>query len=226
MLALLQWGLVGWLALHAQHNGWLYYQGGDETFLYSSATVIGHGHLPEASVGYVWPLVMAPLTWIAGPNFIAALPGMVLFQVVVLLPLGLLAIYGAGARIGGRLVGYLAAAVWVLAPHLTTGLFVARYHEKWFDLTLPQALGLTGMGDFPSMIALAGAAYFVLRLLDEGSDLDAALAAVVTGVAIGLKPSNAIFVVGVGLGLLVARRWRGSLVYAACLAPALLTLAL
>jgi hypothetical protein len=226
ILAVLQWALVALLAMRAEHNGWLYYQGGDETFLYSSSVVIGHGHLPEASVGYVWPIAMAPLTWIAGANFIAALPGMVLVQVLVLLPLGLLAVYGCGARVGGRLIGYLSAAVWVLAPQLTTHLFIPSYHEKWFDLTLPQALGLTGMGDFPSMIALVCAAYFVLRLLDEGSDVDAALAAVVTGLAIGLKPSNAIFLGGVGLGLLVARRWRGSLVYAICLAPALLTLAL
>jgi len=226
LLALLQWALVLGLALRVERNGWLFYQGGDQTFLYSSAVVVGHGHLPEASVGYLWPIVLAPITWVAGPNFIAGLPGILLLQVLVLLPLGLLAIYGAASRIGGRLVGYLAAVVWVLAPHLTTSLFVARYHEKWFDLTLPQTLGLTGMGDFPSMVLLTVAAYFVLRLLDEGSDVDAVLAGVVTGLAIGLKPANALFLGGVILALPLARRWRGGLVYGLALAPAFLTLAL
>ena len=39
-LALLQWALVALLASRAEHNGWLYYQGGDETFLYSSSVVV------------------------------------------------------------------------------------------------------------------------------------------------------------------------------------------
>jgi len=226
LLALLQWLLVLRLALTAEHNGWLYYQGGDETFLYSSGWVVGHGHLPDAAVGFLWPLVTAPVSLLAGPNFISGLPLLILLQVLVLLPLGLLAIYGCGVRIGGRAVGYLAAAIWVLAPHLTTALFTSSYHEKWVSISLPQALGLTGMGDFPSMVLLAGAAYFVLRTIDGGRDVDAVLAAVITGLAIGLKPANAIVLGGVGLGLLVARRFRAGLVFVVALLPALITLAL
>jgi hypothetical protein len=224
LMALLQWLLVLRLALTAEHNGWLYYQGGDETFLYSSGWIVGHGHLPDTAVGFLWPLVTAPIALASGPNFLSGLPVLILLQVLVLLPLGLLAIYGCGVRIGGRVVGYLAGAIWVLAPHVTTALFTSSYHEKWVSLTLPQALGLTGMGDFPSMVLLTCAAYFVLRMIDGGRDADAVLAAVLTGLAVGLKPANAIVLAGIGPGLLVARRFRGGLVFGAAILPALLTL--
>jgi hypothetical protein len=226
ILALLQWGLVLRLALTAKHNGWLYYQGGDETFLYSSSWVVGHGHIPDSAVGFLWPMVEAPISALAGPNFLSGLPVLILLQTLVLLPLGLLAIYGCGSRIGGRVVGYLAATIWVLAPHLTTALFTQPYHGKWTNLTLPQALGLSGMGDFPSMVLLACAAYFFLRLLDGGRDVDALVSAVLVGLAVGLKPANALVLAGVAPALLVAQRWRGSLLFAAGLAPALLTLLL
>jgi hypothetical protein len=224
-LAVLQWALVLRLALTAEHNGWLYYQGGDETFLYSSAWVVGHGHLPDAAVGFLWPILTSPVAALAGPNFLSGLPILIILQTVVLLPLGLLAIYGCGSRIGGRVIGSLAAAIWVLAPHLTTNLFVSAYHEKWVSLTLPQALGLSGMGDFPSMVLLACAAYFVLRLLDTGATVDAAIAALLAGLAIGLKPANVLILAGVFPALVVARRWRGAAVFGAFLVPAVVTLA-
>jgi hypothetical protein len=226
ILALLQWLLVIRLALTAQHNGWLFYQGGDETFLYSSSWIVAHGHLPDAAVGWLWPMVLAPISALSGPNFVSGLPLVILFQVVILLPLGLVAIYGCGSRIGGRVVGYLAAAIWVLAPHLTTGLFTSDYHEKWVSLTLPQALGLSGMGDFPSMVLLACAAWFVLRTIDGGRGVDAVIAAVLVGLAIGLKPANALVLGGIAPGLLIARRWRGTLLFGAALVPAVLTLVL
>jgi hypothetical protein len=170
-------------------------------------------------------MVTAPIALVAGPNFLSGLPVLILLQVLVLLPLGLLAIYGCGVRIGGRAVGYLAAAIWVLAPHLTTALFTSSYHEKWVSLTLPQALGLTGMGDFPSMVLLACAAYFVLRLLDTGAAVDAAIAALLSGLAIGLKPANVLILAGIFPALVVARRWRGAAVFGAFLVPAVVTLA-
>ncbi|MDX6514407.1 MAG: hypothetical protein QOH73_73 [Gaiellaceae bacterium] len=224
VLGLVQALVVVATVVRAKHDSWLFSAGGDGPSLYAAAARVGNGHLPRGTSGWVEPLLAAPLTWIAGPSYRSGLPFLVLVNLLVLLPVGLLAIYGAGARIGGRVVGYLAATVWVLAPVLSTFLFVASYHQRWTDLVVPEAIGLAGGTAFPSMVALTCASYFFLRLLDEGHDLDAALAAVLTGLAIGLRPSTAVVLVGVALGLLVARRWRGALVFAGALVPALLTL--
>src|SRR5581483_5623384 len=109
MLAVVQWlALVG-LVLSIRHNGWLFYQGGDETFYYSGAWGIAGGHLPPGSVGYGWTLLLAPIALFAGASYLAALPALVLLQVVVLLPLGLFFMYGIGERIAGRWLGYVTA---------------------------------------------------------------------------------------------------------------------
>ena len=225
-LVLAQWIAVAVLALIVQHNGWLYYQGGDQTWFYTSAWEVGNGRIPETLVGYLWPFVLVPLTWIAGPSFLSGLPGIMLLQVVVLLPIGLLCAYAAAARIGGRLFGYVAGVGWIAAPFLVIPLFVGRYHERWTEQTLPQALGLTGLGDFPSMILLMVAAVFVLRALDGAARGDVIAAGVTTGLAIGLKPANGLFVFAPLAALALARRWRDGAVFAATLAPAVVTLVL
>jgi hypothetical protein len=225
-LVVAQWISVAILALIVEHNGWLYYQGGDQTWFYTSAWEVGNGRVPETLVGYLWPYVLVPLTWLAGPNFLSGLPGIVLLQVVVLLPLGLLCAYAAAARIGGRLLGYLAAVGWIAAPFLVIPLFVGRYHERWTEQTLPQALGLTGLGDFPSMILLMVAAVFVLRVLDGGGRADVLAAGVVTGFAIGVKPANGLFVFAPLVALSLVRRWRAGVEFCVALAPALVTLLL
>src|SRR5438105_2516509 len=84
----------------------------------------------------------------------------------------------------------LAALLWIAIPFLAIPLFVQRYHEKYVDLTLPQALGFSGLADFPSTVCLLLAAYLVLRALDGRAWRDAVLAGLVAGFALGLKPSN------------------------------------
>jgi len=103
-----QWVALAIFAAVVRHNGWLFYQGGDETFLYSSGWIVGHGHLPDTAVGFLWPIVTAPIALLAGPNFLSGLPVLILLQVLVLLPLGLLAIYGCGVRIASLRVQLLA----------------------------------------------------------------------------------------------------------------------
>ena len=93
------------------------------------------------------------------------MPAIVLFQLLVLAPLALLCIFGIASHIGGRLLGYWAALLWVAAPFAVIPLFVDRYHEKWIEQFLPQALGLTAMPDFPSMALVLLAALLVLRSL-------------------------------------------------------------
>ena len=225
-LVVLQWLFLVAFVLTVRHNGWLFYQGGDETFYYTSAWTIAQGHVPDAAIGWGWSYLLAPVALIFGTNFLTALPVILLIEVLILLPLGLLAVYGIAARLGGRLLGYVAATLWIVLPYAVIPLWDHRYHEKYVEQFLPQALGLTGVGDFASMIALLCAAYFVVRALDERTLPDAALAGVIAGFAIGIKPSNALFLAGVALAFAAAARWREALVFGAGMAPALIALVL
>lgn len=221
-----QWVAVAIFALVTRHDGWLYYQGGDETFYYTTAWAMSEGHLPRSFIGYGWSYLIAPVAWIADANILVALPAIVLVQVVFLLPLALVCVYGIAASIGGRLLGYAGAALWVAIPYLAIPLFVDRYHEKFTELFLPQALGLSALGDFPSMVALLVATYLLFRSFDAPNPRAAAAAGIAAGFAIGIKPANALFLPAVAVGLALARRPREALGFAAGIAPALLTLLL
>ena len=207
-----------------EHNRWLTYQGGDQIWLVSTAWQLGHGILPYALVGYGWPVLLAPLTWITGASSIDLLPLTTVLQVAVLGPIATLAVYDIGARIAGRAAGLWCAAAWVLAPHLATVFFIDRYHERWTDQVLVQALGLTQLADFPSTVLVLVAAALVLRSLDAGAIREAALAGAVTGFALGVKPANALFLLGPAAAYLLARRWHAAAMFAVSLAPAALTL--
>ena len=213
------------LALAATHNGWVYFQGGDQIVNTTTAWLIGGLEIPPTEVGYVWPLLLAPITWITGPTFVQALPAIVVLNVLVLGPIALYCVYSIAAHIGGRLLGYWAAALWVVAPFAAIPLFVDRYHEKWIDQFLPQALGLTGMPDFPSLVLVLAAALFVVRSVSPGRLHDAVLAGLLAGAAGGLKPPNYLFVFGAVLAYPLARRWREALAFGIALAPSILVLA-
>jgi hypothetical protein len=225
-LVVAQWVAVAIFGLTVQRNGWLFYQGGDQTWFYTSGWILSGGEVPETLVGYVWALVQMPVAAVAGPNLLAGLPAIVLLQFLLLLPLGLLLVYGITSRIVGRRVGYAAATLWIALPYLATILFVDRYHERYVEQVLPQTLGLTALADFPSMIALLAAAYFFVRALDSRARADVIACGLAAGLAIGIKPSNGLFVLAPIVGFAVARCWREILAFAAALAPGLLTLAL
>jgi hypothetical protein len=213
------------LALTVRHNGWLYYAGGDQLWHYSGAYLMAHGELPRSLVGYGWSILLLPVAAFAGPNLVSALPALVLFNTVVLLPVALLCIYGIASRVAGRIFGYFAAALWVAFPYLGILFVQPGYHQKYTELTLPQALGLASVPDFPSTVGLIVCAYLALRAV-EGTGWHAAVGAgLAAGYAIAIKPSNALFLFAPGLLILATRR-RQALPFAAGLAPALLTLAL
>ncbi len=224
-LVAVQWIAVLALALKVRHNGWLYYAGGDQLWHYSGAYLMAHGHLPRTLVGYGWSILLLPISAFAGPSLVSALPALVLFNTVVLLPVALLCIYGIAARIAGRLFGYFAAALWVALPYLGILAVQPGYHQKYTELTLPQALGLASVPDFPSTVGLIVAAYLALRATEGASWHAAAGGGLAAGYAIAIKPSNALFLVAPAV-LLLAVRWRQAVPFAAGLAPALLTLAL
>jgi hypothetical protein len=212
------------LALSVAHNGWVWFQGGDQIWMTTTGWLFGQRDLPPTEIAYLWPTAQAPITWVTGPAYVQALPPLVIAQVLVLGPVALLCLYGIAARIGGRLLGYWTALLWVLAPFAATPLFVDRYQERWAEQFLPQALGLTAMADFPSMVLTLAAALFVVRSLTPGRMTDAALAGLLLGAAAALKPPNLLVAAGVVLAYIVARRWREGLVCGAAVIPALVVL--
>jgi hypothetical protein len=225
-LVAIQWLALVVFVLSVPRNGWLFYQGGDQTFFYTDSWVVAHGHIPESKVGYAWSLLLAPLSLFAGPSFLAAVPAIVLLQALVLAPIALLAVYGIAARLGGRAIGYAAAVLWVAAPYASIPLFVDRYHEKFVEQFLPQALGLTGLGDYPSTVALLVSGYFLVRSLDTREPAEALLGGLAAGFAVGVKPANALFLAGPLLAYVAARRWREGVAFGAALVPAAVALAI
>ena len=212
------------LALSVTHNGWVYFQGGDQIWLATQGWLLGQFELAPTELGYLWSYLLAPIMWVTGPTFVQALPPLVLLQVLVLGPIALLCVYGIAVRIGGRLLGYWASFLWVVAPFASIPLFVDRYQERWAEHFLPQALGLTAMADFPSMVLALAAALFVVRSLSPGHLTDAVFAGVLLGAAAALKPPNLLIAFGVGIAYVVARRWREGLACAVAIVPALVVL--
>jgi hypothetical protein len=213
------------LALAVDHNGWVWFQGGDQIWLSTQGWLLGQLDLPPTELGYLWSYALTPIMWITGPTYVQALPPLVVLQVLVLGPIALLCVYDLACRIGGRLLGYWAALLWTVAPFATIPLFVDRYQERFGDQFLPQALGLTAMSDYPSMVLLLAAAVFVARSLESAQWHDAVLAGLLLGAATAIKPPNLLMGVGAALAYLVARRFRNGLAFGAAIVPSLLVLA-
>ena len=224
VLLVVEWLTILAVALSVQRNGWIYYQGGDQLWHYDASWLIGQGRLTHTSVGYAWSIILLPFALIGGPNLVSALPGILLFNVLILMPIAFVAMYGIGERIGGRLFGYWTAALWIVVPLIGINYADVGYHQRYTELLLPQSFGLSVMSDFPSMVALAAAAYFTLRAAQDKAPIDAVIAGLLAGVALGIKPSNAPFLAGAGLALLIARRWRNIFAFGLGLAPGVFAL--
>ena len=225
-LLAVQWLAALGLALSVHHNGWLFYQGGDQTFYWTDAHLLTKWTLPLAAVGYAWSYMLMPIALVAGANVLSGLPAVVLLNTLVLLPVALLCVYGIGTRIAGRVFGYWAALLWVVVPYAAIPMFDHRYHQKYVEITLPQQFGFGVLGDFPSMVFLLLSAFLVVRAVDTRDWRDTALAGIVLSFAIGIKPSNTLFVGAAVLCLLVARRWLQLGTLLAAMVPGVLLLAL
>jgi len=197
-LVAVQWVVVALAARATSHEGWLFgwrvYQGGDDTWYYTTAWTLSQGRLPFAEIGHGWPILLAPLTAVTGPNLLDGLAPIVLLQVVVLVPIGVLCVYGIARGIGGFALGVWAAVVWIGLPVVAVQYFDGRYRDVYVDQLLPQFLGLVPQGDFVSMIALVVAAYFIFRAAEGGDTIDALAAGLAVGVALAVKPANVLFV--------------------------------
>jgi hypothetical protein len=225
VLVAVHWVAVLAFALTVRHNGWAYYQGGDQIWLTATAWQLADAELAATHVGYGWPLVLAPLTAVTGPSYVAAMPAVVALNVLVLAPLVLWAVHGLASRIAGRAFGLFAAVLWVAAPFMVIPLWRADYHERYVEQFLPQALGLTALADYPSLVLLVVGTYLFVRALETRAAFDAAAAGIVVGFAVGTKPSNALFIAAPLAASLVARLWRPAVVYGLALLPAILALA-
>jgi hypothetical protein len=220
MLAILALGLT------VQHNGWLYYQGGDQLWYYVSGWLLAHGQIGYGLVSPGWPAIIAPISLFGGPTLVPSLPAIVLLDVLVLGPVALLCVYGIAQQIGGRIFAYWATFLWIAVPFIGIKFTDYLYHQRYTEVTLPQGFGLTAMADFPSMVGVLVCVFFAVRALKRPDVIDALAAGLAGGAAISIKPSNSVFL----LGLILAFAWRRRLVMAgyfiAGIAPAILTLAL
>jgi len=87
-------------------------------------------------------------------------------------------------------------------------------------------LGLTVLGDYPSMVLFLVAAFFTFRALARRSDFDALAAGLAAGFALAVKPANALFLPAPFLALAFSKRFREAGILTAGLVPAVLGLAL
>lgn len=225
-LTVAHWIALALFTLAVERNGWLFYQGGDQIWLLTTGWLMGLGEIAPSYTGYGWPLVFAPISWVTGPSFVDAMPPVIVLNALVFAPLALWAIHGLAARIAGAAYGLLAAAAWVVVPFAAIPLWRDDYHERYVEQFLPGALGLTGLADYQSMVLLAVGALLFVRALDSNATVDAVAAGLVLGFAVGVKPSNGLFLAGSFLAAVVARNLRVLLVFGLALLPALLTLAL
>lgn len=225
-LLVAQWVAAFLFASSVHHNGWLFYQGGDEIWYWTSGWLAGHGLITKTLVSPGWPFALLPLAVFLGPGFIAGLPAVILLQALVFAPLALYCVYDVTGRIAGRLLGYVAAAIWVFGPYIAIPFFIHRYHPQYVDEFLPHALGLTAMADYASTVALLAAACCMVRAYQTRGAEWAVASGLVTGLALLTKASNLLFLAAPVLLFLVGRRWRALSSFALAIVPAVAALAL
>jgi hypothetical protein len=221
-----QLALGFFFAFATPHNGWIWYSGGDATSYWTEAWAIGHYLLPPAAIGYGLPVYYAWAPLVAGPSLLNGAEVIALLQLIVLVPLALVLFWAIADRLYGRVYAWCAALLWVTWPLLALRGFVGSYHWVFDQLFLaPHWFGLTNMADLPSMVAVLASLWLTLRAVDERSQTDALLAGLLGGVALGLKPANAFFVLPVAVLFVGSRRWRLAGLWTAAVVPALITLA-
>jgi hypothetical protein len=205
LLVAAQWGAAAWVASAAAHTGRLYGDPQETAALHGAARAVLHGHLPHDGGGFLWPVLTAPFA-AAGSAPSAGLAALVLVQVVVLLPAALLAVVGTASELAGRAFGAFAGAVWILLPLAGYHYFDFRMKPPTLDLFLPQALGLADSTAFPATVAVAVAAYLLVRALRSGSPRDAAWAGLAASVAAALSVAAVVFVAAALAALALRRR--------------------
>jgi len=206
------------------HNGWLFQDGDDGPWYWTTAWAMTSLHVPYTAVGPGWPYLLTPFAAIFGPNMANGLPAVIALNVLVLAPASAVGMYLLGERIAGRIFGVWTAVLWTLMPALAFSLYSPAHRTYLADFFLPTGTGLNTLSDYPSMVCAIFCAYLLLRAIDTNSLQDGALAGVMLGFLVLIKPANGPLPV-VGVVALVAtlrlRALAGTLVAAVPAAIAL-----
>jgi hypothetical protein len=224
VLVAAQWGVVGWVASAAQHSGWLYGDPQETATLHAASRTVLHGHLPAGGGGFLWPLLTAPFA-AAGSAPSAGLAALVLVQVLVLLPIALLSVAGAAARLASRGIGALAGIAWIVMPLACHHYADFRWRPAILAGFLPTALGLAESTAFPTLVALSVTAYLLVRALASGRARDAGAVGLAVSVALALSGASLVVVPGVLAALALRRRFRPVAVATAWMVPGALAFA-
>ena len=221
-----QLAVTAWFAFATPHNGFIWYSGGDASEYWTSQWAVGHLRLTQTFIGWGLPVLYAWVPLLTGTTLLSGLPVIVVFQALVLVPLTVVLVWLVADRLFGRLYAWGATALWVAAPLLLMWGMRRHDYRVQFEQNFlaPHVYGLTNMADFPSVVLILACAWATLRALDAERTEEWLFAGLLAGVAIGVKPANAFFLVAVVALLALCRRARGAVVYAVALAPALLVL--
>ena len=211
------------LALRVEHNGWIYFQGGDQIWFTTTGWLLGRLQLAPTEASYMWPLVQAPITWLTGSTYVQLLPVLVVERVRSRADRTPLRVRHRQphrretARLLGRRDPLGDRAVCDDSPlsSATTRSEPAKF--------LPQATGC-GDGRLPiHVVVLAPHSSSHARSLPIGSRRRSRL--ILLGAAGGLKPPNLLLGFGAVLAYPLARRWREGVAFGGALAVGLLMLA-
>jgi len=208
------------------HNGWIYADGNDGPWYWTSAWTLSSLHVPVTGVGLGWPYLLSPLAALIGPNLTGGLPIVILLNVLILAPASVIGMYLVAEQLAGRVFGVWTAILWTVLPAVSLLLYNPAPRRTLVGSFLPTALGLNALSDYPSMVCAIFAALFVLRSIDGRSDRDATLAGVLMGFLVLLKPGNAPLVVAAFVVFAVAREVRVIAVATIWVIPALVALTL
>ena len=218
-----RWWIVGlcvvgqWVFLwhHTQtdvhHNGWIFQNGDDGPWYWTTAWAQTSLHVPITAVGPGWPYILTPLAAIFGPDMANGLPAIIALNMLVLAPASVVGMYLVGERIAGRLFGVWTAVLWTLMPALAIGLYTTSSRHVILDSFLPTASGLNALSDYPSMVLAIFCAYFVLRSLESNALRDGLLSGLLLGFLVLIKPANGPLPLAALVVLGVAFRFRALL---------------
>ena len=162
-----QWLAVLALALTVRHNGWLYTRAATSSGT-TRSWLLGARAAARPLVGYGWSRRLRRSPRVAGPNARRRAAGDRPLQRArppARRRCSRLRHRRAHRRPAVRLPGAPRSGSPCPSSESSTR---TGYHQKYTELTLPQALGLSAMSDFPSTVALLVAAYYFARaLFDE-----------------------------------------------------------
>jgi hypothetical protein len=227
-LCVVQLAITAWFAFETPHNGFVWYSGGDASEYWTAQWAVGHLRLTQSVVGWGLPVFYAWVPLVTGTTLLSGLPVIVVFQALVLVPLTVVLVWLVADRLFGRLYAWGATAMWIAGPLLLVwGMRRHAYRVRFEQNFLaPHVYGLTNMADLPSVVLALACGWATLRAHDSRRSGDWLFAGLIGGVAIGVKPANSFLLVAVLALIVLGRQFRGAVVYAVGLAPALLVLAI